>query len=113
MCTWQLGRQAALDQLVQERLARAGVLRRAFPQAEHPLLARQVDAERAEHDVLAEVQAVDQQRREVEAVEPRREPLGEHLLSVADEAPAHRALALPAGLSGIVFGSGPFGTDCR
>src|SRR5579871_6845588 len=67
-----------------------------FPEAENLLRARRVDAERAEDDVLAEVDAVDEHRPDVEFAQRPRRPLRELLRGERDVATAHGALARAA-----------------
>ena len=62
------------------------------------LRARRVDAERAEHDVLAEVDAVDKHGPDVEGAERPRHPLRELLRREGDESTTDRALARAARL---------------
>ena len=66
-----VGAQAAALQIGQQALTHGGILRRAIPQAERVFLPVGGDAERHDEAVLADVDAVDEQRHQVEAVERR------------------------------------------
>ena len=93
-----VGAQAAALQIGEQALTHRRVLRRAFPEAERVFPPGGVDAERDDDAVLADVDAVDQERHEIEAVERGRPPGGELRRRLRDEAAAHGALArAPAG----------------
>jgi hypothetical protein len=91
-------REPTRDEVVEHGLARDLVLRRAFPESGNMLCARRVDAERAEHDVLAEVNIGDEDGSDVEVTERMRDPLGELVPRPRDEASPCGALACAARL---------------
>src|SRR5216684_6927054 len=70
-----------------------GILGRPLPETERVFGPGVIDAE-GDHDaVLPDVNAINQQRHEVEGIECRRSPGGELRLGLRDEPTAHRALA--------------------
>lgn len=88
-----VGAQAATLEIREQALAHGGVLRRAVPEAKRVFLAIGRDAESHDEAVIADVDAVDQQRDQVECVERRTLPGRELRPRPRDEAAADGALA--------------------
>ena len=87
------GVQAALDEALEQPQRDDGVLARPLPEAQDSLVALVVHAERREHMVAAELDAVNVDDQIVPVVEP---PLRQLLEALARRLPAHRRLAYPA-----------------
>ena len=88
-----VGPQATALQIGEEALTDGRILRRAIPEAECVFAARGIDAERHDDAVLANVDTVDQQGHEIDAIERGRSPGGELRRGLHDEPAAHAALA--------------------
>ena len=69
-----IGAQAAALKTRQEALTDSRIFRRPVPHAERVFPARVIDAEGGNDTVLADVDAIDQQRDEIERVEWRSSP---------------------------------------
>ena len=85
--------EPTLNEVLEHCLARDLVLRGSFPETKHVLGAARIDPQSAEHDVVAKVQAVDEDRPDVELTERTRHPLRELLRRDGNEATTDRALA--------------------
>ena len=88
--------KAAVSQIGEHRGASLLVFGCALPEPEHVLRAGRVHAERAENDVVTEMDAVDEHSPEIELAERSRLPLVELRLRERDEAPTYSALARSA-----------------
>jgi len=88
-----VGAQPAALEIRQEALAHRGILGRPIPETQRVFAARVVDAERDHDAVLRDVDAVDQQRGEVEDIERGRSPSRELRRGLSHEPAAHRAFA--------------------
>lgn len=89
-----LADESAADQILEQPLARPRVLGGAFPQAQDVLVAALVDAERRQHYVIVEVDAVDHQHGQPQPGQIAVQQIGQPLLGAAHEAAADRTLAL-------------------
>ena len=88
--------QPAALQLREERLAEGRLLRGAFPQAERVFLAVGRNPQRHDEAVLPDVDALEDEPDQVEAVERLRRPRVQLGACLGDESPAHGALARSA-----------------
>ena len=82
----------AVDQIAQQRSHHLRFLGAAFANAEHVLVALGIEAQRDQHDAVAEVDAVDHHHRQIDAVDTPRQPLGELCAAERHEAARYRAL---------------------
>ena len=85
--------QATALQIGEEALTDGRILRRAVPEAECVFATRVIDAECHDDAVVADVDAVDQQADEIDAIERGRPPGGELRRGLHHEPAAHGALA--------------------
>ena len=88
--------QPAALQMREERLAEGRLLRGAFPQAERVFLAVGRNPQRHDEAVLPDVDAIEDEPDQVEAVERLRLPRFQLGACLGDESPAHGALARSA-----------------
>jgi hypothetical protein len=86
-------RRIELDEVVEQRLNRGGVLGGTLDQSQRVLLARGVDADRRDQDqVLLDVQAVDLDRQQVQRRQIRRQPSLQFRARQRHELARHRRL---------------------
>ena len=88
-----IGAQSSALQIGQEALTQRGILRGAVPEPECVFRASGVDAQRHDDAMLADVEAVDQQRDEIDRVERGRSPGIELRSGLHDKSATHRTLA--------------------
>ncbi len=91
-----VGGETTRDQILQQPLARPGVLGGSFPQAENVLVSALVDAQGREHDMVLEVDSIDHQDGQFQVGQVALQQLRELLLCALHEAAAHCATALAA-----------------
>jgi hypothetical protein len=91
-----IGAQPTALKIGQETLANGGILSRSVPEAERVFGTRVIDAEGHHEAVFADVDAIDEQRHEIDPVKRGGSPSVELRRRFRNEPPAHRALARAA-----------------
>ncbi|MFN8544920.1 MAG: hypothetical protein U0807_12070 [Candidatus Binatia bacterium] len=84
--------ETSLPQIGEQSLAHCRVLRRPLPQAEHMLHPVRIEAQDQENHVIPEMESVDEEDADVQAIEGRRHPRRELVAGERDEATGHGAL---------------------